>query len=217
MVRRTAWRSSPLKATLRPVPGLGRPFAYTPSLLAGGTVLFRDFVEREDKTVYRYRIWNPAKDNTLTLFTSTKPLFGLNAGPNGSVAMLLDNTATDAAIVTRDASGKQRTFPIGGDGSFMTWGRTYIAATLNAPDSQFGSKPTGLVLLDPATGKQTSVPGWQPIAWTPDGAKLLVRDTSDPLNSTLALLDPSQPDAARPIGTIPALSIYTGPWIRGEA
>ncbi|MBA3742310.1 hypothetical protein [Sporichthya sp.] len=202
---------------LRPIPGLGRPFAYNPSLLADGTILFEDFTESSREKVNRYRIWDPTRKKKATLFTSTQPLYGLHPGPKGSVALLLNNPTTNDAIVIRDAAGTQRTYPIAGDGGFITWGRTFVTTTLNEPDSQFGSKPKGLVLIDPVTGKRTEVAGWQPIAWTVDGTKLLVRGTDDLANSVLAVLDPSDVQSPQSIGTLENLAIYTGSWIRGNA
>jgi hypothetical protein len=197
-----------------PIPGLGRPFAYTPSLMQDGSILYRDFIESGEEKTYRVRTWNPAAQKSATLFTSTRALYGLQPLPGGKFAQLQNNLTGDDAIVVRDTTGKQRTYPIPGDGGFVVSGKTQVATTLNAADSKFGTKPTGLALLDVGTGKVTKIDGWQPIAWTVDGTKLLVRSTDDLTNSVLAILDPENTGQPQPVGTLPNLAIYTGSWIR---
>jgi hypothetical protein len=34
------------------------------------------------------------------------------------------------------------------------------------------------ILLDPLRGKRSTVEGWRPLAWSPDGDRLLVKDSA---------------------------------------
>lgn len=200
---------------LQPIPGLGRPFAYTPEFRDDGSIVFADLVGTDSTSTNRYLAWNERDREKRVLFRSEKELNGPTPGPDSSLAFLLYKETGDDAVVLREASGKMLTFPLNGDGGYVHWGRTFIAATLNGAGSEFGDKASGMVLIDPDTGEQTPVPGWQPIAWTADGERLLVRKAGDEANSELALLDPARPSAPEPVGTIPDLAIYTGAWVRG--
>lgn len=201
---------------LEPIPGLGRPFAYTPSLLPDGTILYHDFIETSTGDVNRYRAWDPQRRSATTVFRSRDELLGLTPGPGGRLALTRANRDGDTLIV-RNAGGKLREFALDLDGSYKCWGRTHIAVTVNAGDSRFGDKPNGMLLVDPSNGSTTAVPGWQAIAWTADGSKLLARGTTDLASSELAFIDPASPSTPEAVGTIPDLAIYDGAWVHGVA
>lgn len=69
------------------------------------------------------------------------------------------------------------------------------------------------MLIDPTSGELTQIDGWQAIAWTPDGTKLLARGTANLADSELALIDPAKPDEPEILGTILGLAIYGGAWV----
>jgi hypothetical protein len=73
-----------------------------------------------------------------------------------------------------------------------------------------------LILVDPVEGRQLQLGASQPIAWTPDGTKLLVRQTGDVAGSQLAFFDPTKPEELQRLGGVTGLVIYSGAWMRGS-
>lgn len=203
---------------LEPVPGIGRPFAYAPAFTDDGGFYYSDFVVAKDEHINRFWRWDPVTTDKSKVLRTTRDLVGPFVGTHSEqrVALGLRPGKQDNAIVVRDvADGQEREFPINGVISGIEWGADLIALTLGGADSSFGDRPDGLVLLDPRSGKQVKVAGYQAVAWTADGRKLLVRATDDLKNSRLALLDPADVGAAQTLGTIPNLAIFDGAWVRG--
>lgn len=201
---------------LTPIPGLGRPFAYSPNFRPDGSVVFRDFVQDNDVAIYRTREWDRTTERTRTLSRSEEELLGLQLANDGRLLFLRNNETGDDVVVVENSKGRQRSFRLNGDGAgYLGWGRDHIAATANAADASFGEQATGTVLIAVDTGEQQLVPGWQPIAWNGEGTKLLVRSTADLTRSELAFLDPLSPAAPERLGVLPALAVYFGSWMRG--
>lgn len=201
---------------LTPIPGLGRPFAYSPNFRPDGSVVFRDFVQDNDVAIYRTREWDRTSERTRTLSRSKEELLGLQLASDGRSLYLRNNETGDDVVVVENTEGRQRSFRLNGDGAgYLGWGRDHIAATASAADASFGEQATGTVLITIDTGEQELVPGWQPIAWNGEGTKLLARSTADLARSELAFLDPLNPAAPERLGVLPALAVYFGSWMRG--
>ncbi len=204
---------------LTEIPGLGRPFAYNPSFVDGHTLMFDDvLVPEEDVQVNRTLVWDETAQAKRVLFQTTDTLIGSTPGPEGQVALIRTRKNGRESVVVRDASGATREIPVEGDVGRLTWGPRYIAVALNSTDRKAGGDPSvALILIDPVAGKQLQLGASQPIAWTPDGSKLLVRKTGDAATSQLAWFDPENPDALGKIGGITGLVIYSGAWMKGVA
>lgn len=196
-----------------PIPGLGRPYAHTPIFDRDGSIFYEDEVGSLDDPVFRYVDWDPRSGKKLVILkTRRDDLFGPIRGPDGRLTYI-GGDDRDAELLFMDREGDRESLQLPTGSVNFFWGARWLALTLNAPDSRFGDKPTDLVLLDPDSGERKRVPGLQPITWTPDGSRLLVRTTGDPVNSELALLDPARPDTVEALGTIPDLVIYNGAWV----
>jgi hypothetical protein len=199
--------------------GMGRPFAYNPTFVDDHTVMFDDvLVPREDVEVSRTVQWDEATKAKKILFQTTDNLIGSTPGPDGQVAVIRTRKNGRQSVVVRAASGETKEVPIAGDIGRLDWGPRYIAIGLNDGDMKAGKDPSiATILLDPAAGKQLQLGGSQPVAWTPDGTKLLVRQTGDAVNSQLAFFDPAKPDEPlQRLGGITGLVIYSGAWVRGN-
>ncbi|MBA3744136.1 hypothetical protein [Sporichthya sp.] len=201
---------------LTEIPGLGRPFAYNPSFVDGHTLMFDDvLVPEEGVEVNRTVLWDEDEQAKSVLFQTTDTLIGSTPGPDGQVALIRTRKSGES-IVVRDAAGATKEVPVDGDVGKLSWGPRYIAVGLNNTERKAGADPSvALILFDPVAGKQLQLGGSQPIAWTPDGSKLLVRKTGDGGKSQLAWFDPENPDALGQIGGISGLVIYSGAWIKG--
>jgi hypothetical protein len=54
------------------------------------------------------------------------------------------------------------------------------------------------VFLDPDSAARSELPGWFPLAWSPDGKRLVVTDATD--RKTLGLVDAANLTKARAVG-----------------
>jgi len=193
------------------IPGLGRPEAFTPKFAANGDLVFSDVTRNGsgqvvDSRSFRFDLGTHRK----TLLMQAKDIGGAIPLSDGRFAYL--NGHGQLLIEKGHATVKTIRIP---DTTQQLMAHNQLAALEQVGQgSNFGDKPTDTVLLDLKTGRQHTVPGWQPICWNPDGTKLLVRRTSDNTDSELALLDPNHPDATpAPLGRIPHLMIYRGAWV----
>lgn len=203
--------------TLEPIPGLGRPFAYNPSFVDGRTLMFDDvLIPEREVQVNRTVVWDETTQARSVLFQTRDNLIGSTPGPDGQVALIRSRKKGES-IVIRAASGSTTEIPIEGDIGRLDWGPRYIAVGLNNTERSKHADPSAaLILLDPLEGRQLQLGASQPIAWTPDGTKLLVRQTGDPEGSQLAFFDPAAPDALQRLGGIAGLVIYSGAWVKGS-
>jgi hypothetical protein len=134
---------------------------------------------------------------------------------DGRIVLITTDKRDEDQIAIRSRSGKLTQFPIHGTTSLVRPGRAFIAATLSGAGDRGGDKTEATVLVDPATGKTTRIPGLQAICWSPNGTQLLARRTGDLTDSQLVLLDPAHPEAPLRLATIPGLAIFSGSWVRG--
>lgn len=201
------------------IPGFGRPHAFGPELQHDGTVRFSDD-EGSGPKDGRYLSWDPATSKTRVLHRESSQVFGgTHAGPGGQFVYTYGartETGIDRVVVV--SKGRAKSFDTAESTGGSSWGARFISVRVLEPTGGFGPA-TGLLLLDPGTGKRVEVPGWSPIAWSPDGNRLLVQRTGGAADapSELAVLDPENPTAPRSLGTVPYLTLYQGSWIHDEA
>ncbi|HVE23752.1 MAG TPA: hypothetical protein VNC22_00040 [Sporichthya sp.] len=203
---------------LSEIPGMGRPFAYNPTFVDSHTLMFDDvLVPKENVQVNRTVQWDETAQAKKVLFETADDLIGSTPGPAGQVAAIRTGKNGRKSVVVRAASGETREVPIDGDIGRLDWGPHYIAVALNRAQVESGGDPSiATILVDPVAGKQLQLGASQPIAWTPDGTKLLVRQTGDAKNSQLAFFDPAKPDDLQRLGGITGLVIYSGAWVKGD-
>lgn len=196
---------------LKPIPGLGRPSAYTPTL-RNGVMYYDDAQGDEARGENRFFTWDLSTRTKKLLFRTNEELGG--AAPAGGGRLLLGKANEDRndEVILRSRSGKLTRFPVGTGVGHTQIGRGLIAVTLIGPDE----KHEALLLLDPKTGKSRRLPGLELLCWNPSGTRLLARRTGDTTESRLVLLDPARPDAPTEVTTVPGLSIFGGVWVRGD-
>jgi hypothetical protein len=199
---------------LQPIPGLGRPHAFTP-YLSDGVLYYDDVDAHGPKDQYRFFAWNLANKTKKLLFQSTVDFGAPKPVTGGGILYLAEDTHDQDAIAIRSKAGRVMQFPLHGITSLVRPGRWLIAATMAGAGDGGGDKPEALVLLDPATGKTKRIAGLQAIGWNPSGTLLLARRIGTRTDSQLVLLDPAHPDAPVRLATVPGLSIFSGSWVRG--
>lgn len=199
---------------LQPIPGLGRPHAFTP-YLSDGVLYYHDVDDRGPKDQYRFFAWNLADQTKKLLFRSTANFGGAKPMTGGRILYLTADKDDQDNVAIRSKAGRVMQFPLHGITSLVRPGRSLIAATMAGAGDGGGDKPEALVLLDPATGKTKRIAGLQAIGWNPSGTLLLARRIGTPTDSQLVLLDPAHPDAPVRLASVPGLSIFSGSWVRG--
>lgn len=204
--------------SLVPIPGLGRPNAFTPQAMADGTIRFRDQGPGQ-KILNRYMSFDPATGRAKVLHSSKKDFGqGVRATPFGLFTSMVRPEGSAASVVLIARDGAKTKFAIAPRLGTAESGRALIAVDLyGSPD--VNAPATDTVLLNPKTGKKTTVEGWAALAWSPDGTKLLVvraADTRLP-DAELAVLDPANPDQPEILGTIPGVTFFQASWVDRSA
>lgn len=202
---------------IRPIPGLGRPHAFNPQVLPSGNIRFLD-ANGEGENPNRFLEWDPNTSRQKVLRSvgeSTYLDFG--TGPEGVTFQLLEGN-TKRPQIKIFGSKKTTTYPLPAESGSARWGKDQIAVQLRMETGAAFPTPVGALILNPDTGKQVTVNGWSPIGWSPDGAKLFVQRTGGAAGapSELGVLDSTDPQSVRSLGSIPYLEIYGGSWVRGE-
>ncbi len=197
---------------LGPIPGLGRPPAYSPTL-RDGLLYFDDAQGSGAKGKYQYFSWNLDKQSKSLLFASKKDLGAPKPMADGRLLITKAEKAGQDQLVIREKSGKETALPLTGDIAAVRPGTKFVAVTLVASNAKDGGTGQVLLLFNPENGEKQVIPNLQIIAWSPDGTQFLARRTETPNDSRLVILDPTK--APVELGTVPNLSIYGGAWVRG--
>lgn len=199
---------------LQPIPGLGRPFAYSPRILDG--VLYFDDAQGDDaKGENRSFAWDLQKQTKKLIFQTKEEIGGATPMSRGRLALSKRTADGSYEALVRSKAGKVTRFPV--DDVFGGALRGHVRAlTLVGAGDRFGDKPEAIVLLDLDTGKRRRIDGLQVVAWNPAGTRLLARRTGAPTDSALVILDPAKPDALVEVATVPGLAVYGGAWVRGD-
>lgn len=202
---------------LLPLPGLGRPHAFSPEIRPNGRIRFDDSGPEDDKEIWgRYREYDPQTQRTRTLFESAREINPAGAVPGGLFLELIhrDDANDQVAVVQRD--GERQTYTIAPRIGGAVIGARYVAVGVY-PSGDPAAEPTDTVLLNLSTAKTVRVAGWSALAWSPDGNRLLVmRPSADRRDTELATLDPRRPQAVQPVGLVPGVALYGAAWVSGE-
>lgn len=190
---------------LVPLEGL-EPFAGQSPAVAPDCRVAYTWVDRStEPPVEELRTWDPARKSGTTLYRGEPgdgPLVSPDWGPNGEVAVvrrdpeqagqLPEGTAPGRApaIVVVRPDGSTSEIDAGSDPSVFVWGRRWMAVM------EEGQEAT--IFIDPATGERSVLQGWRPLAWSPEGDRLLVRDAAT--RTLLGLVDAVDPSSVRKLG-----------------
>ncbi len=202
---------------LVPVPGLGRPHAFSPEIQPDGTIRYEDGgPEDDEKILARYLSYDPASRRTKVLYKTSDDTFNVgSAVPGGRFLQVVHNESGNDRLIFVGRDGSRRSYTIAPRITGPQVGRKLVAiGVFSSPDVD--APKTDTVLLDLKSGSKQTVEGWAPLAWSPDGTRLLVVRTADTAlpDAELAVLDPARPDSPQSLGTIPNLTLFSGSWVR---
>lgn len=148
----TPTRSGTSSTTARsdPSPALGRPYAYAPTFDTDGSILYSDYVERDDGTHFNlYLDWDPRTNKGLLILkTPSDDVHGPIPGPDGRRA-IMGEPGRPNVIVLPSAQGTKRKIILPAEASSFPWGQRWFAVHVGVEDNQFGVRPTDTMLLKP--------------------------------------------------------------------
>ncbi|MGH8998386.1 MAG: hypothetical protein ACRDY7_03250, partial [Acidimicrobiia bacterium] len=183
---------------LVPVPGLGAPFGFAPDLDGACRLVYFD--SGGDKAL-EHRIWrfDPQSTAPAVLHTS-HAIGGVVWGPGGQVAAVETTRSepgsparvTGIRLLQPDGSSRM-VAPVTPDPGPFEWGASGWMA--------FGVDDGATVLLHADSRERRELAGWVPLAWSPEGQRLLVvgpRDWRD-----LGVVDLADITSVTPLGRAP--------------
>jgi hypothetical protein len=173
------------------------------------------------------RSTNPPTDHLMTFDPNTKikrelhvskPQMALGIadwGPQGRVAVFEGTAETEGhpavttGITLIAADGSKRTLPppVGGFGTLQWRTSKWMAISDQANHKT--------VFLDPDSGERSELADWFPLAWSPDGQRLMVTDAST--RKTLALVDVADLGRPRVVGHAKTAAFFDLLWLPGTA
>ncbi|MGH9039563.1 MAG: hypothetical protein ACRDZ3_04975 [Acidimicrobiia bacterium] len=197
-----------------PVAGLADPAGARPALTPDCRAAFVRLDHTTDRPTERLMVFDPETEATTELRTAAPPYdqsFGVPAwGPDGEVAVL-EGTAAEAGalgevtgIVVISPDGSERILdpPVEEFGA-LAWAPSQWMA--------LGDGDSGTVFLNPATGEQSSLDGWVPLTWSPDGMRLLVAEARE--RRLLGLVDLADLGGVRAVGKTEDVAIHDVVWL----
>lgn len=111
--------------------------------------------------------------------------------------------ATGIVIIAADGSKRTIPSPVSGFGT-LQWGASKSIAMSDEANGK-------TVFLDPDTGARSELAGWFPLAWSPNGQRLIVTDTVD--RKTLGLVESGDLTKARVVGHAKNVAFFDLLWL----
>ncbi len=194
---------------LVPFEGLGDAKGSSPALTSDCRMAYKA-IDRTDPTlVDRLHVWDP-DSRTDTVVHSFGELLGLDRGPDGQVSVIegvrgdpgQPVAATAIIIISADRSVRSIPAPAP-DLGVLRWGASSRMA-ISRIDAR------SILFLDPETGADSELPGWRPLAWSPDGSELLVADSAE--YRTIGIIQASNLSSGRMLGRLD-VGVYDAAWL----
>lgn len=193
---------------LVPLDKPGPEHASGPDLTSDCRLLFFETKGSEPNTTGEIMRFDPSTAAT-TAVTSGPTVKGAAWGPDGQVLVLRREPSGPKLDIIGTGGTKQEIDPKVPDIGNTPWGKSgWIAmAVFTTP----GQPPTATLFVNPATGKRSTLDGWLPLAWSPAGDQLLVRDVAK--GTTLAVVEATDLTKTRNVGVSEAGTVWDAIWL----
>lgn len=191
---------------LAPIDGLGLVSGFNPDVGPDSRVMFTQISGTKEAPRLDVNVFDPATKVTKTLLSGDpNVLVGGVFGPDGRVAIGRHEPSGDKLILLGE-KGKQDILQPGvAKMGNLQWGRSGWIAIQDIG--------VGAVFFDPRSKERVAVPGWQVLAWSPDGTSLLVAGGEK--HMTLGLAKPSAGSTVQNIIDLPH-SVFAAVWLSGS-
>jgi hypothetical protein len=193
---------------LVPVEKLGPEHAFDPDLSPDCRLLFHEARGSEPNAVGEVKRFDPAT-GAVTDVTSGPTVAGAAWGPDGQVLVLRREPTGPRLDVIRPDGTKRELDPKVPDIGNTPWGKSgWIAMAVFTTQRQ---PPTATLFLNPTTGQRSTLDGWLPLAWSPAGDELLVRDAAK--GTTLAVVGTADLTKTRNVGVSEVGTVWDAVWL----
>ena len=196
---------------LTDVEGLGSPKASLPELAPDCRVVYTEVDRSAPELVELLVRWDPATGERAVLYSAVEELAVPDWGPGGRIAALegtIGNqetpSATGLVLVSPDGVSQVVAPPVPEFGA-LHWGQSPWIA-IDQTDKT--------VFFNPETSERAELAGWVPLAWSPDGARLLVADAEK--RTEVALVEATDLMHVRVVGEVGA-ALWDVVWLPQDA
>jgi hypothetical protein len=193
---------------LMPVEGLGLEPGSDPHAAADCRILFTRLAPggHGSKEV---RLWDPASGSSSTV-TAGATIVGAAWGPGGRIVVLHREPDGPELVVKQPDGNQTKITPGVADVGNVQWGQAgWMAMGVRQPEQP----PTATLFINPSSGERSTLDGWLPLAWSPDGQQLLVTDA--PKGTTLALVELPNLAKTRNVGVSEVGTVWDAVWLPG--
>jgi hypothetical protein len=196
-----------------PIPDLANPKGSAPAVDSACRLIFDRFDHGTDPPSDHLILLDPTQKTNREIYAPAegKVLGTADWGPGGRIAVFEGTAATEGhptvatSIVVIEADGAKRLLPPPVDGfGTLQWGASKWIAV-----SDEANRKT--VFLDPDSPNRAELAGWFPLAWSPDGQRLMVTDAAT--RKTLALVEASDLGKARVVGRAKKAAFFDLVWL----
>ena len=192
---------------LAPVGRLGVQRGSDPHVSNDCRILYSRLTEANPELITEIVLFDPAS-GTSTSVTKGSTVVSASWGPNGEI-LILKREPTGPLLVVAQPDGSQTTVKAEQpDVGNPMWGRGGWIATDIAQPRQ---APTGTLFINPSTGERSQLDGWLPLAWSPDGAQLLVAEATK--GTTLAVVELPDLTRTRNVGVSEVGTVWDAVWL----
>jgi hypothetical protein len=193
---------------LVPVDKLGAEHAFGPDLTPDCQVLFHKTRGSGSNTVDEIKRFDPATGAVADV-AAGPTIAGAAWGPDGQVLVLRREPTGPKLDIIRPNGTKQELDPKVPDIGNTPWGKSgWIALAVFTTPRQ---PPTATLFMNPTTGQRSTLDGWLPLAWSPTGDQLLVRDAAK--GTTLAVIGVTDLTKTRNVGVSDAGTVWDAVWL----
>jgi len=188
------------------MPGAER--AFDPDLNPECQLLFGKSRGSEPNTIGEVKRYDPTS-GAVSDVTSGPTVAGGAWGPDGQVLVLRREPGGPKLDVIKPGGAKQELDPGVLDVGNTPWGRRgWIGMAVFTTKEK---PPTATLFINPATGQRSTLDGWLPLAWSPTGDQLLVRDAAK--GTTLAVVEVTDLTKTRNVGVSEVGTVWDAVWL----
>jgi hypothetical protein len=195
---------------LAPVDKLGLQPGSNPDVAPDCRVLYLQSVEGADGELEQVIVlFDPAAGTTTTVARG-RTVASASWGPDGEIVILRREAAGPVLVVQRPDGSQRELDPQQPDVGNIQSGRSgWMAMGVAQPEQA----PTGTLFLNLSTRQRSMLDGWLPLAWSPDGAQLLVAEAKR--GTTLAVVDLPNLAKTRNVGVSEVGTVWDAVWLPG--
>ena len=191
---------------LMPVQGLGLVPGSDPHVAPDCRILFTGLAQggRGSKEI---RLWDPASGGSSTV-TAGETIVGAAWGPGGQIVVLYREPGGPKLVVRQPDGNQTEIAPGVADVGNVQWGQAgWMAMGVRQPEQP----PIATLFINPSSGERSTLDGWLPLAWSPDGQQLLVTDA--PNGTTLAVVELPNLTKTRNVGVSEVGTVWDAVWL----